>query len=146
MVWKWKYRMAACGIFRDKKTHTQKRFEVFFNNGLERFFDGNRLAPEFIDVFSIKEYIAIGIDVDHVHIHMMIPPKYSVSEVVDIIKTNTSGALKAKFGFLSKTCWDKRGIWGKGFFVSTVGINERIIRKYVEMQGEEDTGQAKLEF
>lgn len=61
-------------------------------------------------------YIAIGIDVDHVHIHMVIPPKYSVSEVVDIIKTNTIGAMKAKFGFLSKIYWDNRGIWGKGFF------------------------------
>jgi len=92
------------------------------------------------------EYIAIGIDVDHVHIHMVIPPKYAVSEVVDIIKTNTSRALKAKFGFLSKVYWDKRGIWGKGFFVSTVGINEKIIRKYVEMQGKEDTGQVELEL
>ena len=48
------------------------------------------------------EYIAIGIAVDHVHIHMMKPPKYLVSEVVDIIKANTSGALREKFGFLSK--------------------------------------------
>ena len=48
------------------------------------------------------KYVAIGIDVDHVHIHMVIPPKHAVSEVVDIIKTNTSRALKAKFGFLSK--------------------------------------------
>jgi len=92
------------------------------------------------------DYIAIGIDVDHVHIHMMIPPKYAVSEVVDIIKTNTSRALKAKFGFLNKVYWDKRGIWGKGFFVSTVGINEKIIREYVEMQGKEDTGQVELEL
>jgi len=92
------------------------------------------------------DYIAIGIDVDHVHIHMVIPPKCAVSEVVDIIKTNTSRALKAKFGFLRKVYWDKRGIWGKGFFVSTVGINEKIIREYVEMQGKEDTGQAELEL
>jgi len=65
------------------------------------------------------EHIAIGIDVDHVHIHMVIPPKYAVSEMVDIIKTNTSRALKANF-FLSKVYWDKKGVWGKGFFVSTV--------------------------
>ena len=77
---------------------------------------------------------------------MVIPPKYAVSEVVDIIKTNTSRALKAKFGFLSKVYWDERGIWGKEFFVSTVGINERIIRKYVEMQGKENTGQVELEL
>jgi len=48
--------------------------------------------------------------------------------------------------FLSKAYWDKRGIWGKGFLVSKVGINEKIIRKYVEMQGKEDTGQAEFEF
>ena len=56
-----------------------------------------------------------------------------MSEVVDIIKTNTSKTLKAKFGFLGKADWDKRGIWGKGIFFSTVGINEDIIRKYIEM-------------
>lgn len=47
------------------------------------------------------DYILIAIDVDHVHIHMMIPQKYAVSEAVDIIKTNTSRALKAKFGFMN---------------------------------------------
>ena len=77
---------------------------------------------------------------------MVIPPKYAVSEVVDIIKTNTSRELKAKFVFLSKAYSDKRGIRGKGFFVSTVGINEKIIRDYVEMQGKEDIGQAELEL
>ena len=77
---------------------------------------------------------------------MVIPPKYAVSEVVDIIKANTSRALREKFGFLSRVYWDNRGVWGKGFFVSTVGIDEKIIRKYVEMQGEKDTGQAELEF
>jgi REP element-mobilizing transposase RayT len=35
---------------------------------------------------------------------------------------------------------------GKEFFVSTVGINEEVIRRYVESQEEEETGQAKLEF
>ena len=38
------------------------------------------------------------------------------------------------------------GIWSIGYFVSTVGINESTIRKYVQMQGKEDSGQAKLEF
>lgn len=42
--------------------------------------------------------------------------------------------------------WDRQGIWEKGYFVSTVGINEEMIRIYVESQEEEETGQAKLEF
>jgi len=89
----------------------------------------------------------IGIDVDHVHLHMIIPPKYAVSKVVDILKAVTSLKLKQRFPhFLQKVYWDGGGIWSKGFFVSTVGINEAIIRRYVRYQGEQDTGQAQLDF
>ena len=92
------------------------------------------------------EYLEIGIDVDHVHLYMLIPPKYAVSKAVEIIKSNTSRALKQKFTFLQKVYWDEKGIWAKGYFVSTVGINEKIIQAYVRMQEEEDTGKAQLEF
>ena len=77
---------------------------------------------------------------------MLIPPKYAVSKAVEVIKSNTSRALKYKFNFLHKVYWDDKGIWAKGYFVSTVGINEKIIQAYVKMQEEEDTGQAQLEF
>lgn len=92
------------------------------------------------------EYIAIGIKVDHVYLHMVIPPKYSVSMVVETLKKNTSRHLSQKFRFLKDVYWDNEGIWSKGFFVSTIGINEAIIRRYVEMQEKEDTGQTKFEF
>jgi len=92
------------------------------------------------------EYIEIGIDVDHVHLHMVIPPKYAVSMVVETLKKNTSRHLSQKFRFLKDVYWDNDGVWSKGFFVSTVGINEAIIRKYVQMQEKEDTGQTKFEF
>ncbi len=87
----------------------------------------------------------IGIDKDHVHVHMVIPPKYSVSVVVETIKKNTSRALREKCQFLDKVYWDRGGIWSKGYFVSTVGITEEIIRRYVAKQGQEDAGQAQLE-
>jgi putative transposase len=92
------------------------------------------------------EYIKIGIDKDHVHLHIVIPPRYSVSKIVGIMKQNTSKWMKEKFGFLKKVYWDNGGVWGKGFFVSTVGINEDILRKYVEMQGLQDTGQSEIEL
>jgi REP element-mobilizing transposase RayT len=47
---------------------------------------------------------------------------------------------------LHKAYWDDKGIWAKGYFVSIVGINEKVIQAYVKMQEEEDTGQAQLEF
>jgi len=92
------------------------------------------------------EYIEIGTDGDHVHLHMVIPPKYAVSKVVNILKSNTATRLKEKFEFLEKVYWDGGGIWSTGFFVSTVGIDEEIIRNYVAMQGKEDSGQAELEL
>ena len=92
------------------------------------------------------EYIAIGMEEDHLHLHMVIPPKYAVSTVIGALKRNTSRELSKKFRFLKDFYWDNEGIWSTGFFVSTVGINEVVIRKYVEMQGKEDTGQAQLGF
>ena len=92
------------------------------------------------------EYIEIGIKQDHIHLYMVIPPKYALSKVTGIIKKNTSRSLSRKFAFLQKVYWDQKGIWGKGYFVSTVGINEEVIRQYVQSQAEEETGQAQLEF
>src|SRR3989338_8129004 len=79
------------------------------------------------------EYIGIGIAEDHLHLHMVIPPKYAVSTVVEALKKNTSRELSRKFRFLRSVYWDSDGIWTKGFFVSTVGINEAVIRNYVRM-------------
>ena len=70
----------------------------------------------------------------------------SVSDGVRVLKANTGLALKAKFPFLSKLYPQKEGIWSVGYFVSTVGINEAIISRYIRMQEREDCGQAKLVF
>jgi len=77
---------------------------------------------------------------------MVIPLKYTVCKEVETIKKNTSRSLSRKFAFLKKVYWDRKGIWGKEYFVSTVGINEEVIRRYVKLQEKEETGQTKLEF
>jgi len=77
---------------------------------------------------------------------MVILPKYAVSKVVETIKKNANRSLSRKFAFLKKIYWDRKGIWGKGYFVSTVGINKEVIRRYLQSQEEEETGQAELEF
>jgi putative transposase len=90
------------------------------------------------------EIIEANTDVDHVHILLSIPPKYSVSEVVRMIKANTGSAMRKKFPWLDKVYWGVGGIWSIGYFVSTAGINEETVKRYIEMQGKEDSGQAKL--
>jgi len=52
------------------------------------------------------------------------PPKYSVSKVVKAMKKNTSKSLRAKFIFLDKVHCDDKSVGEKGYFVSTVGMNE----------------------
>lgn len=59
----------------------------------------------------------MGIDNDHVHVNMVIPPKYSVSEVVETIKKNTSRALGERFKFIKKVYWDRKGILGKVSYI-----------------------------
>ena len=92
------------------------------------------------------EFVEIGVDRDHVHLHMVIPPKYAVRDIVRMMKSNTARRLKAKFPFLEKVYWGTDSVWSRGFFVSTVGINEQTIRNYVRWQGQEDFGQAQLEL
>jgi len=92
------------------------------------------------------EILEINTDVDHMHLMISIPPKISVSNVVKLIKTNTGNAMRQRFPFLDKVYWGVNGIWSIGYFVSTVGVDEKIIRNYIELQGKEDSGQAELEF
>ena len=113
-----------------------------FNDGLfaymlERLKQLKTYYPE-IDILNINH------DVDHIHVLVVIPPKFSVSQVVRIIKSNTSKDLKKKFPFLKDVYWGTDGIWSDGYFVSTVGINEETIKRYIENQGKEDSGQAQL--
>ena len=92
------------------------------------------------------EVVEVNTDSDHVHILLSIPPKISISDVVKMVKAKTGLRMRNKFSFLDKVYWAKSGIWSRGYFVSTVGISELTIRKYIEMQGKEDSGQALLEF
>lgn len=89
----------------------------------------------------------LNVSNDHVHLLISVAPKMALAEAVRIIKSNTALMMSRRFPFLKKTYWNENaGIWSVGYFVSTVGVNEEIIRKYIEMQGEEDSGRAKLEI
>ena len=113
--------------------------------GLEQYLE--EVIKEVRKVYPDWYIEEIGIEKEHVHLHMMIPPKYSISKVVETMKSVTSRRLKEKFPhFLKKTYWDEEGVWARGFFVSSVGINETTIRKYIRYQGEQDEGQAELEL
>ena len=92
------------------------------------------------------EIIEQNIQVDHIHVLMVIPPKYAVSEVIGQVKQYTASKLRDKFVWLDKVYWKERVVWSPGYFVSTVGLDEKQITEYVKWQGHQDSGQAKLEL
>ncbi|HDP69876.1 MAG TPA: IS200/IS605 family transposase [Actinobacteria bacterium] len=89
------------------------------------------------------EYIEKSIQPDHIHIVVSFPPKYSIARVVQILKQTTKRALRQKFDFLKERYRGTGVIWSVGYFVSTVGLDENMIRNYVRYQEKEDLGQAK---
>ena len=91
----------------------------------------------------IKE---INTDQDHIHLLVSIPPTVTVGSVVRLIKTNTARSLNAKFPHLKEIYWGTNSIWSAGYFVSTVGADEQLIRRYIQNQGKEDAGQINLKL
>jgi len=77
---------------------------------------------------------------------MIIPPKYKVSEVISRIKAQAASKLRKNFSWLSKVYWKENIVWSPGYFVSTIGLDEKAILKYVRWQNIQDLGQAKLEL
>jgi len=92
------------------------------------------------------EVIRINVQNDHVHMVAVIPPRFSVAQVVKYMKSMTGRHLKEKFEHMKKAIWGRGGIWSVGYFVSSVGVSERVILDYVEYQEKEDKGQLKIEF
>jgi len=86
-----------------------------------------------------------SIQVDHVHLVAVIPPTFAVSAIVGKIKANTSREIRQHFPWVKKLYW-RNEFWSEGFFSSTVGIDEAVIKRYVEFQEKVDKGQLKLQL
>jgi putative transposase len=74
---------------------------------------------------------------DHVHMMIVIPPKYAVSQVIGYIKGKSAIHL-ARVSGERKRNFVGQHFWVRGFWVSTVGRDERVIREYIRKQEQED--------
>jgi putative transposase len=75
--------------------------------------------------------------IDHVHMMLSIPPKYSVSYVVGYIKGKSAIHIARTYGE-NRRNFVGQHFWARGFFVSTVGRDEETIRSYIKHQEKED--------
>ena len=74
---------------------------------------------------------------DHVHMLISIPPKYSVSQVVGFIKGKSAIHVARAFGERKRNFVGQH-FWARGYFVSTLGRDEEVIRDYIRRQEDED--------
>lgn len=75
--------------------------------------------------------------VDHVHMMIAIPPKYAVSQVVGYIKGKSAIQIARVYGERKRN-FVGQSFWARGYFVSTVGRDEEVIRAYIRNQEKED--------
>lgn len=82
---------------------------------------------------------------DHVHMMLRIPPKYSVSQVVGYIKGKSAIHMARVYGERKRN-FVGQSFWARGYFVSTVGRDEEVIRNYIRNQEAEDRRLEQLQL
>jgi putative transposase len=83
--------------------------------------------------------------IDHVHMMISIPPKYAVSQVVGFIKGKSAIHLARVYGERKRNFVGQH-FWARGYFVSTVGRDEAVIREYIRNPEKEDQRLEQLNF
>lgn len=74
---------------------------------------------------------------DHIHLLLSIPPKYSVSQIMGYLKGKSAMMIFDRYANL-KYKFGNRNFWAEGYYVSTVGLNEATIAKYIREQEKDD--------
>jgi len=83
--------------------------------------------------------------VDHVHMCISIPSKYSVSHIVGYIKGKSAISIARRFMGKTKN-FTGENFWARGYFVSTVGLDEEMVRQYIRHQEKEDVHYEQLKL
>ena len=91
------------------------------------------------------EIDTMGIEVEHVHIFLSAPPKYSPAKIVEVLKSISSKVVFEEFPWLKEHLWAGE-FWSDGYFVRTVGdeVTAELIRRYIRYQQREQSRQLKL--
>jgi putative transposase len=82
---------------------------------------------------------------DHIHVLLSIPPKYSVAMTIGYLKAKSAIQIHHHVLRTQGTLFG-RSFWARGYFVSTVGINEGEIRQYIKEQEDLQKNQLELDL
>ena len=122
--WECKYHLVWIPKYRKKELYTE----------LRRY-----LGPWFRDLAGQKEFQILEghLKPDHVHMLISIPPKFSVAQVVGFLKGKSAIQI-ARVHLGKRKNFTGQHFWARGYFVSTVGMDEQKIREYIRAQEKED--------
>jgi putative transposase len=80
----------------------------------------------------------MSVQIDHIHIVVSIPPKVSVSDLMGILKGKLAIKVFKSYPKMKQKPYWGNHFWARGYFVSTVGIDEEMIKRYVKYQEKEE--------
>ena len=80
------------------------------------------------------EIIELSVQIDHVHLIVLVPPKISISDFVGVVKGRAAIRVLNKFRHLKQKPYWGNHFWSRGYCVDTVGLDSEKIRKYVQYQ------------
>jgi putative transposase len=101
--------------------------------GAQKTKDELRRTFESITKWKHWEIIELNIQEDHIHLILLASPRDSVSYIMQMIKGKSSAWLKKKIK-RAHGLYERESLWARGYFVSTIGMDENIIRRYVKHQ------------
>ena len=103
-----------------------------------------RLIQEICDDYRF-EIVELEVAKDHIHLLVSFPPKYSISDVVRIIKSKTARQLFREFPSLKSRLWSGE-FWEDGYFARSVGdrLTRDVIEKYIKHHQDLEQGPAQL--
>lgn len=82
---------------------------------------------------------------DHIHMLLQIPPKYSVANTVGFLKGKSAIKIFREYQQVKRN-FTGRHFWARGYCVSTVGLEEKVVRDYIRNQEREEIRQEQLQF
>jgi len=92
------------------------------------------------------EFIELNVQIDHVHLIAMVPPKVSISNFVGTVKGRTAIRVLNKFRKLKeKPYWGNR-FWARGYCVDTIGLDSEMVVKYVKYQERKERDSEKPKY
>jgi|SRR5690554_3131742 len=87
------------------------------------------------------EVMELSVQPDHIHLLCSIPPKLAVSQFMGFLKGKLAIKLFKSYPRLRKKPYWGNHFWSRGYFVNTVGLNEDLVRRYVQYQEQEEKKQ-----